>query len=169
MPPSSRLTGLPPVTGSAPRVLVLGSFPSRLSIERSEYFANPRNRFWPLMESLLGIPAGAPYEERTRLLVSRRIALWDVVAFCEREGSGDAAIREPIMNNIPGFLEAHQFISLIVLNGRTAGRLFHRYIRNGIRPGMTVTTLPSTSPANARFTMPKLAATWRVILDFTGE
>jgi TDG/mug DNA glycosylase family protein len=168
-PASGRLTGLPPVSGPAARVLILGSFPSRLSLEQGEYFANPRNRFWPLVEALFGIRADLPYAERVRLISSRGIALWDVVASCRREGSGDAAIRDPVINDIPGFLRTHPSVGLIALNGSTAGHLFHRNLRQGIRPESKVITLPSTSPANARFTLPKLVEGWRVILDFTKE
>lgn len=168
-PASGRLTGLPPVSGPDPRALILGSFPSRLSLERGEYFANPRNRFWLLMEGLFGMQADLPYGERVRLLSSRGIALWDVVASCEREGSGDAAIREPVINDIPGFLQAHPSVRLVALNGSTAGQLFHRSFRTGIPQNMKVITLPSTSPANARFTLPKLVGNWRVIQDFTKE
>jgi TDG/mug DNA glycosylase family protein len=168
-PASSRLTGLPAVLGLAPRVLILGSFPSRLSLERDEYFANPRNRFWPLFEILLEISAALPYGERVKLLSSKRIALWDVIASCRREGSGDAAIRDPVANDIPGFLRTHPSIRLVILNGSTAGRLFHSEFRSGIRPELRVISLPSTSPANARFTLPKLIERWRVILDFPKE
>jgi TDG/mug DNA glycosylase family protein len=167
--PPSRPSGLPTVVPEDPRILVLGSFPSRLSLERGEYFANPRNRFWSVVESLFGIPPDLPYQERARLLSSRGIALWDVVASCEREGSGDAAIREPVVNDIPEFLRVHPSIRVVVLNGRTAGRLFHRHIRAGIRPEITVMTLPSTSPANARFNLPRLVEKWRAILDDAEE
>jgi hypoxanthine-DNA glycosylase len=140
-----------------------------MSLERGEYFANPRNRFWLLVETLFGIRADLPYKEKVRLLSSHGIALWDVVASCEREGSGDATIRKPVINNIPDFLQAHLSVQLVVLNGSTAGGLFHRHFRTGIRPSLKAVTLPSTSPANARFTLPKLIGRWRVILDFTKE
>lgn len=168
-PASGRLTGLPPVSGPDPRVLILGSFPSRLSLDWGEYFANPRNRFWPMMETLFGIGADLPYEERVRRLSSHGIALWDVVASCEREGSGDAAIREAVINDIPAFFRSRPCVGLMALNGGTAGGLFHRNFRTGIRPSLNVMTLPSTSPANARFTLPKLIERWSVILDFMEE
>jgi TDG/mug DNA glycosylase family protein len=164
-----RLIGLPPVAGSTPRILVLGSFPSRLSLERKEYFANPRNRFWPLVETLLGIPSDLPYRERAVLLSSRGIALWDVIGSCSREGSGDSAIRDPVVNDIPGFIRAHPSLSLVVLNGGTAGRLFRRTMGTGILPPIRVVILPSTSPANVRFTLPKLAERWRILGDFAEE
>jgi TDG/mug DNA glycosylase family protein len=187
-PPPGRLTGLPPVTGPVPRVLVLGSFPSRLSLERREYFANPRNRFWPLVEALLGIPAALPYGERVRLLKERRIALWDVTRECEREGSDDATIRNEIVNDIPQFLRDHPSISVVILNGGGAARLFHGHFPDGDPgpagsrgrpggkgplwtwfPGVLILALPSTSPANARFTLPGLVGRWSALRECAGE
>jgi TDG/mug DNA glycosylase family protein len=169
MPPSPRLTGLPPVVGSDTVVLVLGSFPSRLSLEKGEYFANPRNRFWPLVEALLGIGADLPYRERIRLLSEKGIALWDVTRECEREGSGDAAMKNETVNDIPGFLHDRPSVSLVILNGGTAGRLFHRYFRRRIRSGIMVLALPSTSPANARLTLPRLIEAWGALRKYAGK
>ena len=169
MPPASpRLTGLPPVSGPTPRLLILGSFPSAISLERSEYYANPRNRFWHLMEALLGIKAQLPYHVRTVQLKEKRIALWDVTRECEREGSDDAAIRNEILNDIPGFLRDHPSVSVIILNGGTAGRLFHRHCPDGI-PGILILSLPSTSPANARFGLSQLVDAWSALREFSGK
>jgi len=167
MPPP-RLTGLPPVVGPDPVVLVLGSFPSVISLEKGEYYANPRNRFWHLMEALLGIRASLPYHVRTVRLKERRIALWDVTKECEREGSGDAEIRKEVVNDIPGFLRDHPTISIIVLNGGGAARLFHRQFPEGI-PGIMILALPSTSPANAKFGLPQLADAWIALKEFSGK
>ena len=166
--PSPRLTGLPPVVGSSPVVLILGSFPSVISLERGEYYANPRNRFWHLMEALLGIKAQLPYHVRTVQLKSRGIALWDVTRECEREGSDDTAIRNEIMNDIPGFLHDHPSVSVVILNGGGAARLFHRHFPDGI-PGIMVFTLPSTSPANAKFGLPQLEDAWSILKESAAK
>jgi hypoxanthine-DNA glycosylase len=121
------------------------------------------------MEALLGIPADLPYRERAGLLSSRGVALWDVVGSCSREGSGDSAIRDPVVNDIPGFIRAYPSLSLVILNGGTAGRLFHRILGTGLPPSLRVVILPSTSPANARFTLPKLAGRWSILRGFTRE
>src|SRR5512136_235759 len=168
MPPTPRLTGLPPVVGPDPVVLILGSFPSVISLERGEYYANPRNRFWPLMEALLGNQATLPYHVRTVRLKEKRIALWDVTKECEREGSDDAAMKNEVLNDIPGFLRDHPTISVIVLNGGGAGRIFHKSFADGI-PGILILTLPSTSPANARVGLPQLADTWSALREFSGK
>ncbi len=163
-----RLTGLPPVVGSDPKVLVLGSFPSVMSLEKKEYYGNPRNRFWHLMENLLGIAVALPYHVRTVRLKEKRIALWDVTKECEREGSDDAAIRNEAMNDIAGFLRDHPSIRVIVLNGGGAGRIFHRQLPDGI-PGVMIFTLPSTSPANAKFGLPQLGDAWSVLKETSGK
>jgi TDG/mug DNA glycosylase family protein len=168
MPPTPRLTGLPPVVGPDPRVLVLGSFPSVISLERGEYFANPRNRFWPLIEALLGIKAQLPYHVRTVRLKEKRIALWDITRECEREGSDDAAINNEVVNDIPGFLHDHPSVTIVILNGGGAARLFHRHFPEGI-PGVLILFLPSTSPANARFGLPQLIDAWGVLREFSGK
>ena len=165
---SPRLTGLSPVTGPTPVVLVLGSFPSVMSLGKKEYYGNPRNRFWHLMEALVGIPVALPYHVRTVRLKEKRIALWDVTKECEREGSDDTAIKNEIVNDIPGFLRDHPSVSVIVLNGGGAARIFHRHFPDGI-PGMLVLTLPSTSPANARFGLPQLVDSWSALREFSRK
>ncbi|MDD1669856.1 MAG: DNA-deoxyinosine glycosylase [Methanomicrobiales archaeon] len=160
-----RLTGLPPVVGPDPVALILGSFPSVMSLEKGEYYANPRNRFWHLMEALLGIQATLPYHVRTVELKKRGIALWDITKECEREGSDDTAIRNEILNDIPGFLRDHPSVSVVILNGGTAGRLFHRHFPEGFL-GIMVLALPSTSPANARISLSGLVEIWGVLRDY---
>ncbi|HEV8574695.1 MAG TPA: DNA-deoxyinosine glycosylase, partial [Dehalococcoidia bacterium] len=98
------LVGLPPLIDERSRVLVLGSFPSKLSLQKREYYGNPQNHFWPIMGALFGFDARAPYAERTAALLARRVAVWDVVAECQREGSGDDAITEATPNSLSGLL-----------------------------------------------------------------
>jgi len=158
--------GLPPVTGAEPLILILGSFPSVLSLERSEYYGNPKNRFWVVMEELFAIPAALPYPERTLRITLEGVALWDVVRGCTREGSADSRIRHPVPNDIASFVRAHPTIRLIALNGSTAGRLYHRFAE---LPGIPSVTLPSTSPANAAVTFGEKVHAWRVIVDSREE
>lgn len=148
---------LPPVCGESPRVLVLGSYPSVLSLEFCEYYGNPRNRFWAVMEELFGIPAALPYPERCRRITGVGIALWDVVAACSRPGSADCRIRNPVPNDIAGFTRLHPSIVLVALNGSTAGRLYHR---NAAVPAIPAITLPSTSPANAAMPFIEKVRAW---------
>jgi TDG/mug DNA glycosylase family protein len=105
---------------------------------------------------------------RTVQLKEKGIALWDVTKECEREGSDDTAIRNEIVNDIPGFLSDHPSISVVVLNGGGAARLFHRHFPDGI-PGVLILTLPSTSPANARVGLPQLVDAWSALKEFSGK
>jgi double-stranded uracil-DNA glycosylase len=159
-----RITGLAPVTGSAPEVLILGSFPSRQSLWRCEYYGNPRNHFWKIAEAVLTIDSTLPYTARVAHLADCRIALWDVIHSCCREGSADQRIREPVYNVIAGFLAAHPTIRLIALNGTAAGRFWYA----GTNPSCLLSripliVLPSTSPANARIPIAEKIRRWEVI------
>ena len=154
--------GLIPVTGNDPQVLVLGSYPSIISLEKREYYGNPKNRFWAVMEELFAVPVALPYPERIALLTQHKIALWDVVRTCERPGSADSRIRHPAPNDITGFARTHPTLRLVVLNGSTAGRLYHKLAEV---PGLPSVTLPSTSPANAGVTFADKVRKWRIITD----
>lgn len=154
--------GFPPVTGDAPRVLILGSFPSVLSLRHTEYYGNPQNHFWKIMESLFAIDHRLPYPQRIALLTGHNIALWDVVQTCKRKGSADEKIKEPVFNDIRGFLTAHPTVRLILLNGTTAGRYYHwmkmpQIIEDRI--------LPSTSPANTRNTFAEKVTAWKIVRE----
>jgi double-stranded uracil-DNA glycosylase len=155
--------GLPPVTGPRPRVLVLGSFPSVLSLERGEYYGNPRNRFWAVMEELFAIPAALPYPKRCQRLTREGVALWDAVASCSRPGSSDSRIRDPVPNDIAGLIWAHPSIRLVALNGSTAGRIYRRLAEV---PEVRSITLPSTSPANAAVTFGEKVRAWGIVKEY---
>jgi len=157
-----RITGLPPVIGIATETLILGSFPSVLSLFRRGYYANPRNQFWRIIGQILGIDHRLPYTVRIALLADQHIALWDVVHSCCRKGSADAAIRDPEFNDIAGLLNSHRTIRCILLNGSTAGKYFAR-INHCLPELVTVDVLPSTSPANARYTFAEKVRRWEVI------
>jgi len=150
--------GLLPVSGESPRVLVLGSFPSALSLSHGEYYGNPRNRFWTVMEELFGIPAELSYSDRCRCITGVGIALWDVVSTCSRPGSADSRIRNAVPNDIAGFILVHPSVVLVALNGSSAGRLYHRH---AAVPGIPAITLPSTSPANASVPLAVKIRAWK--------
>jgi TDG/mug DNA glycosylase family protein len=152
---------LAPITGPAPRVLILGSFPSILSLERMEYYGNPKNRFWAIMEGLFAVPANLPYPDRIELLTQRGIALWDVICTCKRSGSADSRIKDPVTNDIAGFIDVHPTLRLVALNGSTASRLYRRFAEV---PGLPSVTLPSTSPAYAAMSFSEKIRAWSVIV-----
>ena len=143
-----------PVCGECARLLILGSFPSVRSREEGFYYGHPRNRFWQVLARIYGEPVPASVPEKRALLFSHGLALWDVVSSCRVTGSSDASIREAEPNDIPGLCAASG-ITRVFANGRTAAAL---YRRAGFAPEITV--LPSTSPANAAWSVSALADAW---------
>jgi double-stranded uracil-DNA glycosylase len=152
--------GLGPVSGKEPRVLILGSFPSQKSLRHHEYYGNPLNHFWKIMDALFSIDPLLPYAVRIGQVRDKRIALWDVVGSCSRPGSADARITDPVFNDIAGFVAAHPSLRLVALNGNTAARFYSRMSTDIPIPSIT---LPSTSPANARLTLNEKTECWSVI------
>jgi TDG/mug DNA glycosylase family protein len=155
-------SGLSPVVGKAPTILILGSYPSTISLQAGEYYANPRNAFWRVMETIFGVPAHLPYGERTAALTARGVSLWDVLEGCRRQGSSDASIRDGRANDIPGFLREHPTVRTVALNGRAAETWLRR-VHPGLWdfPGVAVVVLPSTSPAHARLSLEEKIRIWR--------
>jgi len=155
--------GFEPKSTPSATVLVLGTLPGEESIRRGEYYANPRNAFWRIVESLFGIPATEPYAERVRRLNEAGVALWDVCAAATRPGSLDASIRrgseDP--NDFAAFLATHPHIKLICFNGAKAAALF----REHVKPSAPVECidLPSTSPAHAAMSFEEKVKRWDVI------
>ncbi|MDR1158616.1 MAG: DNA-deoxyinosine glycosylase [Oscillospiraceae bacterium] len=150
-----------PFLEGAPHVLILGSLPSRASRAAGFYYGHPRNRFWPLMALLAGAdtpPAAEDIEGKKALLRVLGVALWDVVASCEITGSSDASIRNVQANDLGPLLAARPALR-ICANGQTAGRLYRLHCRP--HTGRDCLILPSTSPANAAWTLPRLAETWQ--------
>lgn len=161
--------GFPPISRPDARLLILGSMPSRESLARQQYYAHPRNAFWPIVTTLLGI-GSENYERRATELVARGVALWDVLRSCEREGSLDSAIveRSIVPNDFTAFFAAHPRIALICFNGAKAEAVYRKRVLPTLpEPAASIHTmrLPSTSPANAGMTREQKLEAWRVILD----
>lgn len=163
LPPGyTRVThGFEPVYDEHSRILILGSFPSVKSRENSFYYGHPQNRFWKLMAKLLEEPLPETIEEKKRLLLSHGIAIWDVVAACDIKGSSDNSIRNVIPADINRILRTAD-IEKIIANGDTAYKLYHKYCEP--HTGREALKCPSTSPANAIFTLDRLADAWGRIL-----
>ena len=154
----------PPLTGNDVRVLVLGSMPGLKSLQAQQYYAHPQNRFWPFMGELVGAAPTLPYSERCRRLVLAGIALWDVLASCERSGSLDSAIRDETAqaNDFEGFLATHPGIDAVLFNGAKAEGSFRRFVLPTLERGdLRLRRLPSTSPANASQRQADKLAAWR--------
>jgi hypoxanthine-DNA glycosylase len=159
------LYGFPPVARRTARILVLGSMPSVASLRAGEYYAHPHNRFWPIMGELLGFDARAPYAGRKAALMKAGIALWDVIASCERDGSLDSAIDEDslVANDFAGFLAAHRRITRVCFNGRKAEAAWRRHVlpQWAVKPALEYRLLPSTSPAHAGMGYRSKLRIWR--------
>ena len=161
--------GFPPVEPRRARLLILGSLPGTESIRRGEYYAHPRNAFWPIMGALFGAGPGLPYARRLRILAAQGVMLWDVLAAAHRPGSLDAAIhpRRRVPNAIPALLARHPELERIVFNGAAAEALFRRHVRpagGAGLPGVKCIRLPSTSPAHAALAPARKLAAWRAAL-----
>ncbi|OBJ89035.1 DNA-deoxyinosine glycosylase [Mycobacterium asiaticum] len=157
------LQGLPPVIDADAGVLIVGSFPSVRSLADGQYYANPRNAFWPIVAEVLGFDCTAPYSRRLAALQTNGVALWDVLHSCRRAGSADSAIdpKSLVVNDFGALFAAHPAITRVYFNGAKAADLFERLVRIS-PPGVSFVRLPSTSPANAIPRERKLAA-WNVI------
>lgn len=158
------LKGLPYEPVGTPHVLILGSFPSPLSLETGEYYANPRNQFWDIMECHFGILKELPYRKKLACLNKNNVGLWDVISSCERHGAMDRSIRNVVLNNIPLFIQDHPTVRMIIANGKTAGRYLGKF---GMEwPSLVkVHILPSTSPANAAVSYSEKLQAWEVVLQ----
>ncbi len=150
-----------PVYDGRSRILILGSFPSARSRETGFFYGHPQNRFWKLLAFLYGQNVPVSIAEKHAFLLSNRLALWDVIASCEIQGSSDASISSVTANDLSPLLNAAP-IEKIFTNGKTADALYKKYILP--RTQRQTVCLPSTSPANAAWTFDRLCSAWRVIL-----
>lgn len=148
---------IPPVYDKNSKILILGSFPSVKSREAQFFYGHPQNRFWKVLSAVLGCECPVTTEEKKAMLLSHNIAVWDVIGSCEITGSSDASIRAVVPNDIAG-LVAKTSITHIFTNGATSSNMYKRYCCN--RVGIEAVRLPSTSPANASYSLEKLTAEW---------
>lgn len=165
------LQGFPPIAAADARVLILGSMPGAASLAAGQYYAHPRNAFWTILGELVGARPGLAYADRVEILRTRRIAVWDVLASCIREGSLDSRIEADslLINDFPGFFRAHPEIGQVFFNGATAETLFRRHVWPALATAWTARLklhrLPSTSPANASRSASHKIAEWRRVFD----
>lgn len=155
-----RLVGLAPVFDARARLLVLGSFPGAASLQAAQYYAHPRNAFWPVMGALLGEAdlATRLYEQRLQTLRQHHVALWDAVAACEREGSLDTAIEAAEPSDLAHLVARLPRLRAIACNGALA---YKQTLLALATPGVPVLRLPSTSPAHAGRSLADKIEAWR--------
>lgn len=151
----------PPLYDKSSRILILGSFPSVKSREVSFFYGHPQNRFWRILSALYEEPLPLDIPQKRAFLYRHGIALWDVIGACEICGSSDASIRNAVPNDLSRILK-ESAITRIFTNGRTAERTYRLYQEKVL--GIPATPLPSSSPANAAFSLSDLIEAWRVIL-----
>ena len=152
---------IPPLFDESSEILILGSFPSVKSRESAFFYGHPQNRFWKVISKVLGEPEPKSVEEKRSLLLSKKIALWDVIGSCEIVGSSDSSIKNAAPNDL-GVILNRAKIRKIFLNGRTAEKYYNKYQRGKI--SIEAECLPSTSPANAAWSIDRLIAEWNKIL-----
>lgn len=150
------------------QVLILGSMPGQKSLIDAEYYAHPRNVFWPIMEALFSIDCSVEYRQRLILLNINKVGLWDVYAKCYRPGSLDSSINKQTakVNCFHQLLSQYQHIHTIFFNGKAAEQAFARHLSTELNlPAVKLLTLPSTSPANARLDFAGKLQAWQAVKE----
>ena len=151
---------IPPLYDEHSEILILGSFPSVKSREAKFFYGHPQNRFWKVISTVCECSEPKTIEEKRQFLLSNHIALWDVIASCDIEGSADSTIKNVRANDLSPILNAAN-IRQIFVNGKTAEQYYNRYIRPTI--GRKAICLPSTSPANAAWSVNRLVDAWKIV------
>lgn len=153
----------PPIYDKDSRILILGSFPSVKSREQQFYYGHPQNRFWKVMAAVLGCEIPVTLEEKRQMLVSNHIALWDVIESCDITGSSDSSIRNVTVNDLNQILNSAP-IAAIYANGGTSKKMYEKYAKE--QTNREIVGLPSTSPANAAFSVERLMDSWKLIQEY---
>ncbi|MCB2426601.1 DNA-deoxyinosine glycosylase [Methylophaga pinxianii] len=165
-----RAYSFPPIVGTRPKFLILGSMPGMESLKQQRYYAHPRNAFWPIMTSFFEQPESLDYQQRCDLLKQKQIAVWDVLKSCLRPGSLDQHIETESMvaNDFVTFLQQHSSINQIFFNGGKAEQVFKRYVLNQLETAqisLNYLRLPSTSPAHAAMSYTQKQQIWHQALS----
>lgn len=148
------------------KVLILGSMPGIKSLNDQQYYAHPQNRFWNVLGEICKCPdlKSFEYNEKLKVLLKNKIALWDVIKSCTRDGSLDSNISNVVPNDIKGLLKEYPSVKIICLNGNKAYSAFKKYFPDLLEKYLCY-QMPSTSPANARYNLNKLLQKWKVLKD----
>ena len=155
---STQIHEFEPVYNEQSEILILGTFPSVKSREQGFFYGHPQNRFWKVIAGLTDSSVPNSVEEKKRLLLKNKIAVWDVIAKCDITGSSDSSIKNVIPADIAGIIQGSR-IKRIYANGNMAKKLYDKYILPTLH--MEIIGLPSTSPANATYSLEKLIQIWR--------
>ena len=163
------LQGFAPIADRHAKLLILGSMPGAASLDAAQYYAHPRNAFWPTVEAVWDIPTRLDYTARKRALREAGIAVWDVLANCRRSSSLDADIEQGsmVVNDFAAFFRRHPRIQLIAFNGATAQALYRRHVLPTLPVSLQqipALRMPSTSPAHAALSLQRKAQQWKELL-----
>lgn len=150
----------PPLFDSESEVLILGSLPSVKSREQLFFYGHPQNRFWKVLAEVLGEETPNTIEDKKAMVLKHHLALWDTIYSCDIEGSSDASIRNVVPTELGPVIENSR-ISKVFCNGRTSYKYYQKYQAKEL--GIDAVCLPSTSPANAAWSLERLAEAWKVI------
>lgn len=166
MTSSPRISCFDAIATPAAKLVILGSMPGEASLNAQQYYAHPRNAFWPIICDYLHIPLTSSYAEKLCALSEAQIAVWDVLAQCERKGSLDSNIQKDsvLTNDFNRFFENHAQIGAIFFNGGTAEKLFRRHVLPSLTKSPQFYTLPSTSPAHAAISFDDKKHRWHTAL-----
>lgn len=151
-----------PLYNSSSKILILGSFPSVKSREEGFFYSHPQNRFWRVMASVCSSEIPQTIQEKKRLILDNEFALWDVIHSCDISGSSDSSIKNVAPNNI-GIILENSNVNRIFVNGKKAESLYKKYIEKQV--GIEAVCLPSTSPANAQWSLEQLTDYWKSMLN----
>ena len=149
-----------PLYSQNSEILILGSFPSIKSREQMFYYSHPQNRFWRVLAAIFELPIPETIDEKRELILSHNLALWDVLASCEISGSADSSIKNAIANVLSEILNNSK-VKKIFVNGKTAEKYYIKYLEPKYK--IKAICLPSTSPANATYSLDKLINEWNII------
>jgi hypoxanthine-DNA glycosylase len=175
MAAAADIAGFAPLAQASARVLILGSMPGKASLAAGQYYAHPRNAFWPILGELAGACPNLAYAERCQILTAKGIAVWDVLKSCRRPSSLDADIDKSsiIANDFAAFFANHPQLQQVYFNGATAEQSFRRHVGMALDLShLRFQRLPSTSPAHAAMSYPQKLEVWRIIavhLSVCGE
>ena len=151
---------IPPLYGKNSRSLILGSFPSVASRAERFFYAHPQNRFWKVLSAVFSAPLPATIDEKKRLILTNGLALFDVIASCTIAGSADSSVTDVVPNDLTPILRTGS-IERVFVNGKTAEKYYLKYLAE--KTGIPCVCLPSTSAANASYSLEKLIAAWNIL------
>lgn len=152
-----------PVINETSRVLFLGTMPGEESLRRQQYYGHPSNQFWKILYALYQEPLSSDYRERVAFVLSKGLAIWDVLQSCEGKGSLDSCIKNEIPNDFSGFYKNHPAIQTVCFTSKKAEDFYRKYV--GFDKQHTFLVLPSPSPANARMRLAEKTEKWHEILE----